>query len=362
MGKDVYIDLTGTVGRKRTGIERYAENLYEVLKKKYIGINIVYLTLNKSNLSNSYVLGKNFGRIITEYIYLPFFIFRKKPKVVIFPVFPPSILCWFMKSKNTNIIPVIFDIVPWKYKYKMSFWGKVLLIPRLNACLKYAKEIITISKTERKSLRKYTNANIIVIYPSISDSVLNKNTNIIKKLKIKNKKYLLTVSTIEPRKNFLYLIRTLLLVQLEKYGLKIVIVGRSGWGKDVDVLKSINCNNSSVVMTGYVSDDDLSVLYQRALLYLTLPIHEGFGFTPVESLLNNTPVIVSDIPIFHEILSVGANFVTLSDADLAAKEIEKIIFESCAGNDKIDYKEYYSRFRKENSDNLIIDDFLNKYF
>jgi glycosyltransferase involved in cell wall biosynthesis len=356
---DVYVDLTGLVDRKCTGIERYAKMLYDGLKKKFINKNIFYLTLNDDNSSNAYILGKNLGRLITEYIYLPFFIFIKKPGVIIFPVFPPSRLCWVLKSKETEIIPVIHDVVPWKYEYTMSFLARCLLIPRFNTCLKRAKRIITVSKTECKSLKEYSNAEIIVIYPSILDSVLNKKSDIIERLGLKSEKFLLTVSTIEPRKNFAYLLKVLALIGLKKYDLSIVIVGRIGWGKDASILKKSINNNLDVVMTGYISNDDLSVLYQRSLLYITLPIHEGFGFTPVEALLNNTPVIVSDIPIFHEILNIGAHFVTVSDINSTVREIEKII--SDANNEKIDkeYKKYYSIFKEEEIDKLIPDNLFD---
>jgi hypothetical protein len=90
-----------------------------------------------------------------------------------------------------------------------------------------------------------------------------------------------------------------------------------------------------------------------------LPIHEGFGRTPIEALLNNTSVIVSDIPIFHEILNIGAHFVTLSDINSAAREIEKIISDTNNTKINIEYKKYYNIFKEENVDKLIHDNFLD---
>jgi glycosyltransferase involved in cell wall biosynthesis len=296
---NVYVDLTGLVGRKSTGVERYAKTFYVSLVKKYQYKHIVFLTLGKSNDRDSLSLGNNYGRIITEYIYLPLFLFLKKPELVIFPIFPPAKICWLIKSKKTKIIPFIHDVVPWQFKYTMSLKALLLLIPRFNACLKYARNIITVSRTEKDALGKYTKADINVIYPSVSDTVVNKSSDIIKRLGLKKSEYLLTVSTIEPRKNYEYLLNVLSKINLRKYNLTLVVVGRSGWGKRLELKEQ---DKFPCIMTGHISDTDLSVLYQNAMFYLTLPVHEGFGYTPVEALLNNTPVVVSDIPIFHEIL------------------------------------------------------------
>jgi glycosyltransferase involved in cell wall biosynthesis len=349
---DIYVDLTGLVDRKCTGIERYAKIFYESLVKKYPKKHIVFLTLGKNNDPKALSLGKNYGRIITEYFYLPLFLFCKKPELVMFPIFPPAGLCWLVKNKKTNIIPFIFDVVPWQFKHTMSLKAKLLLIPRFNACLKYAKHVITISKTEKDSLRKYTNADIDVIYPSVSDAVINKSSDIIEKLNLEKRKYLLTVSTIESRKNYEYLLDVLSIINLKKYNLTLVVVGRSGWGKR---LRPIEQDKLPYITTGYISDTDLSVLYQNAMFYLTLPVHEGFGYTPVEALLNNTPVIVSDIPIFHEILQNGVFFIPLKNVDMASKFLEKII---CLKYGIADYKRHYEKYHEKNAVNLIPDNFL----
>jgi glycosyltransferase involved in cell wall biosynthesis len=233
----------------------------------------------------------------------------------------------------------------------MSLKARLILIPRFNACLNYAKTIITISETEKKALQTYTNAEIMVIYPSISDAVVGKTSDIIEKLELKKKRYLLTVSTIEPRKNFGYLLTVLSKINLAKYDLTLVVVGRSGWGKQLpSTEKNVSCKT-----TGYVSDYDLSALYQNALFYLSLSVHEGFGYTPVEALLNNTQVCVSDIPIFHEILKDGACFIPLNDVGDASKKLEELFNVSYGA---VDYMMYYKKYKEENTINLIPDNFF----
>ncbi len=57
-----------------------------------------------------------------------------------------------------------------------------------------------------------------------------------------------------------------------------------------------------------VSDSELRALYQNAQAFVFPSLMEGFGLPALEALANNCPVIVSDIPVFHEILKNSATY------------------------------------------------------
>lgn len=314
----IYIDLTGLCDRKWTGVENYADLLFKLLISKYN--NVVGLTLGKDKQSkNLLTLGENKGRFTTEYIYIPKFIKTHKNDIFIFPVFPPSKICW---KYSENIIPVIHDIVPWKFKKTMSIAARIILVPRYHKAIK-AKKIITVSETSKKELEKYNNkAEFFVIYNCIEINTKKTfNTDIIKKLGLEEKKYLITVSTLEPRKNLTYMLKTIERVFKEITDIKFVVIGRIGWGNlNIDFK-----DKEKVIFTGYLENDELNYLYKESLAFISLPIDEGFGRTPVEASSFGIPLFVSDIPVFHEILHNSATYVTLENYDKAGQEIAQTI-------------------------------------
>ncbi len=104
--------------------------------------------------------------------------------------------------------------------------------------------------------------------------------------------YLLTVSTLEPRKNLGRL--------LEAYALArprlpepwpLVVVGPSGWGR-----APLGGPGTGVVFAGAVEGGTLAAIYARARLCAYVPIVEGFGLPVVESMAQGTPVVSSRVP------------------------------------------------------------------
>lgn len=99
--------------------------------------------------------------------------------------------------------------------------------------------------------------------------------------------FLLTVSTLEPRKN---LPRLLAAYGLERARLPpLVVVGPAGWGPGVPP-------TAGVTLAGAVSGGALSALYRRASLVAYVPLREGFGLPAVEAMACGTPVVATPVP------------------------------------------------------------------
>ena len=76
-----------------------------------------------------------------------------------------------------------------------------------------------------------------------------------------------------------------------------------------------------------VSDTELTRLYKNAEALVFPSLMEGFGLPAIEALRQGCPVIVSDIPVFHELLGESAIYVDPHDshelARILASEIDK---------------------------------------
>ena len=78
----------------------------------------------------------------------------------------------------------------------------------------------------------------------------------------------------------------------------------------------------SVRFTGYVSEARLRWLYRTCSAFVYLSRAEGYGMPPVEAAAFGRPVVVSDIPVFHETLGeIPVGFAELDDVGSAARMI-----------------------------------------
>ena len=106
--------------------------------------------------------------------------------------------------------------------------------------------------------------------------------------------FLLSVSTLEPRKNVDRLLRAygqILPTLPEPWPL--VIVGPTGWGPSLSGPQE----QRGVVFAGAVSDAVLTGLYRRARAFAYVPLTEGYGLPPLEAMRSGTPsVIANEVP------------------------------------------------------------------
>lgn len=132
-------------------------------------------------------------------------------------------------------------------------------------------------------------------------------------------RYVLFTGTIEPRKDLPTLLRALL--RLKKAGIVIplVIAGARGWdaGEFIALRDELG---SQVREIGYVDGCELPGLYRSAQCFVFPSLAEGFGLPLLEALAGGTPVLCSDIPVFHEIGNDLPTFFRAGDvSDLADK-------------------------------------------
>ncbi|MDQ2684032.1 MAG: glycosyltransferase family 4 protein, partial [Chloroflexota bacterium] len=142
--------------------------------------------------------------------------------------------------------------------------------------------------------------------------------------------YVLTVGTIEPRKNY----RTLLEAQrraFETTRRPLVVVGRSGWQNQVEMkLLGELVESGAALSLLNASDEDLPGLYAGARAVIYVPRYEGFGLPVLEAMASGAPVITSDIPSVKEIAAGYATVVSPDSTEQIAGALEAV------GNDSLD--------------------------
>ena len=220
---------------------------------------------------------------------------------------------FLFKSNNIKRIMTVMDIAPVIFP---EIHGKVMnfdfqkLLPSM---INNSHAIIVPSLSTKNDLINYfgTDKNKIhVIHLGIDKSIFNPkftNEEVMQKYGIKNK-YLLYVGTDNPRKNLKNLIIAFANIYNELPH-NLVLVGPINRRKLDNFVKnshSINCNKkeimSRIITPGYVDFDDLPFIYSAANALVFPSLYEGFGFTPLEAMACNTPVITSNNSSLKEVV------------------------------------------------------------
>lgn len=223
---------------------------------------------------------------------------------------PGQVLPFFLNKKIKKMV-TIHDFVFKYYAETMSFKSrienKIFTSKSINNadyiwCVsEYTKEELTKLYLKRKCRKIFVGSGIdINIFKKKSFSEIKKN-EILNKYKV-NRPLILCVGTLEPRKNFEFLIR--LMPKLAKEGVSMLIVGNSGWGNPVKNIRSSNCNIS---YTGYIDIGELVNLYNVADLYVSSSLNEGFGMPILEAIVCGCPVVT---PHNSAMIELGTTFGT----------------------------------------------------
>lgn len=139
--------------------------------------------------------------------------------------------------------------------------------------------------------------------------------------------YILSVCTLEPRKNLAHVIRcfTKLVESHDSQDLYLVLVGSHGWQSD-DLLRQTSAfARSRIIMTGYVPDAELSPLYSGACMFVYMSLYEGFGLPPLEAMQCGTPVIAANNSSLPEVIGDAGILIPASDETALIASMSRLL-------------------------------------
>lgn len=323
--------LSGGIGRYSYELSKSLYNLNEDMKIVIRSEDeMLFDFVDKDDLIVIDGISNGPKRNLFEQFELPKMIAKQYPDAIIH--YPDSMAPIFAKNKCIiTVHDIAFKALKDVFTFKTKLWKNFAT----KLSLRKADRIIAISEYTKKEIVKYygqeLSGRIDVVYNGFNDFSNEKiNKEKIRKeiIELEEEKYILTVSTISPRKNIDRLIRAYAESEV-KSDAKLVIAGGFGWLYE-DVVKLVDELKLSdrIIFTGKINDDELKLLYSKASIFVYPSIYEGFGLPPLEAMSYKIPCIVSDVTSMPEVVGNAAVlFDPLNINDLKQK-IENLFYDS----------------------------------
>jgi glycosyltransferase involved in cell wall biosynthesis len=227
-----------------------------------------------------------------------------------------------LRSKKIKNVLLLYDFVFHFFPQTVSSLKCIFLRKFTRAMIDKADLILSISQaTADKLFALYAKRSDLILYPPLKSTIQFQAEEAVKiflaPLGLEYKQYLLTIGTLEPRKNFLGLIDSYLhLLKKHPQLFPLVIVGAGGWKNAaiVEKLKNVQAEYpDKIKLLGCVSDSALSYLLSGARYYLCFSLYEGYGMPLAEARQCRTPIICFDQPEMREAAENDGIFLPLVD-------------------------------------------------
>ena len=233
--------------------------------------------------------------------------------------------------KPIKKVAFLYDLV-WKlYPDTMEFGNKLRMKFFTIKNMKKLDLLVSISANTKKDAREFLNihtrieaiplaADKKIFYKAPSSSV----TAIRKKFGI-TKKYILSVCTLEPRKNIPALIAAYSRMQgRRRY--ELVLAGMTGWiGSGFFKLIDSSDIKDRVILTGYIANSELAPLYTGAEVFVFPSLYEGFGLPVLEAMQCGCPVIASNKSSIPEVAGDAALMIDPENETRLMEAMEQVL-------------------------------------
>jgi len=266
-----------------------------------------------------------------------------------------------LKKRDIKSVVTVHDLIFMHHPELYKPIDRKIYFKKFKYAAHNADKIIAISEQTKNDIIQFLEVDaskIEVIYQGCHN-VFKEETSLTKKQQLKSKlnlpeKFLLNVSTIEPRKNLLSIVKAIKDIEID-----LVVVGRkTDYYNEVESYINQHQLNHRIHFLEGLSLKELATLYQLAEIFIYPSIIEGFGIPIIEALFSKTPVITTKGGVFPEAGGPNSSYVVVNDIQALEEEIKKLLGDAELRKEKVKSGfEYAQKF----TDKVIANQVLNVY-
>jgi len=300
------------------GVKQYIESMTKAMIEnigKDMELYIFHNCKNRQFTGNRNVreiILKSSNKMICDYILAPYYINKFKLDVV---WFTKNVIPFFVNAKKIVTIHDLAYFLPEYNAYPLvdTIYMKIMI----KSSIIRADKIIAVSENTKNDiihLLDIPEGKIKVIYEAADEKYKiiknKKGLEMVRKKYNLPERFILFTGGISPRKNLVRLIDAFNQIS-DKIPHDLVLTGGNGCrnSKELELIES----NERIKKIGYVSDEDMSYLYNLAEVYVYPSLYEGFGLPVLEAQACGCPLIASKVASIEEVGGKNVLYVNPDD-------------------------------------------------
>lgn len=224
---------------------------------------------------------------------------------------------WFLRIPTVIVVHDMTTFDAALSPKRSSMWIERATLP---LALRRAAAVVCVSRATAEDLVACfpRAAPLVVVAPLAASSAFREATDAdvarVRERHGLDRPYVLSVGTLEPRKNLPRLIEAFAsLAPEERGGARLALVGARGWEREE--LDAVLARHPDLVrVLGFVDEEDLPGLYRGAELFAYPSIYEGFGLPVLEAMHAGAAVLTSPVSSLPEVAGGSALYADPHDA------------------------------------------------
>ena len=258
-----------------------------------------------------------------------------------------------IRKSGIKSVVTIHDLIFLRHPEYYHWIDTKIYAWKFRQALREADHIIAISECTKRDIMEYgqiDESRISVIYQSFAPRFNNSPTSNLSPL---NSKYILSVGSIEERKNILLAVKALPYLPED---INLVIIGRHTKYTDqvTDYIKTHNLSHRVQILHG-VTDEELPALYAGAEAFVYPSRYEGFGIPIIEAISMGLPVVACTGSCLEEAGGPDSLYVDPDDEQAMAQAIRQSLKGAEGREQRISLsREYIRRFEGQDVASQII--------